>query len=1220
MILNMEKVYIKGLFCTVKLIVLALKCADAALLTISSPTNCGEDTTLTCTDANPFSFWAIYHNDSKFLTHASNFPKYSSSLSGITLVVTIHNTSLNDIGTYTCAAGYSPTSLGVSLFFECKVTSYAATIINTKKLTIRMEKVYPGNISLTARVESGGSSTSLGGTPTCIHSPTFEGYFSCTWTSDSSLADGQYTYRAVVTTLTANTISGTFRIATPDAPTFSNIANEYNQVVLRGDVGSPLNVICTSSGGYPVQTVVLYFDGKQRASANTGTMHNDLYTVAVTYTMPQPARIDDLKILCCNSSYPNADNGYKGSRGSCVPLWLIFPPSQVSVSQLAIVVSGSSVSVICTASGGRPAAGLTWSYNGTTTSPQVTTSIDDTTYTYTAVSTFTRAVTEADNGKTIQCFVSHRSLVTPIYRTAVLNVTFSPLNVNLTGNTNDFNADGKHSLILTCKVGSSNPAPTIQWYNGTLGGDVISNSQPYTDKEGQFNGVSREQTLDIYPTRYNEGQSVTCSASNNIGNEKSATINLNLHYSAIISSMIDQTAREGDTNFALKCQAWSKPPATFRWYKEGNTTLLHQVTGTLDDNSGTYVIPVVSRQQAGRYECRAENGVGNADAKHVHLSVQFPALNTTITGATDIYANGVNKVNLTCNTGSSNPSSSITWYRDSQLVTSSKPLTSTGGEYGGKITSQILEFVPTREMDGHVVECRAGNEMSSSLAQWARVALDLKYDPSVSVTTGSVEIDETQSGSLSCTVDSKPPSTITWTRVDRASALPTNRLTRGSNSLEYTISTTQREDAGQYRCTANNNYGGNKHNDTLIVVRYAPDVIVVAQNTTVNASSVDVRCNPIGVPATYTYTTWEQVWPGYGLVRIFSGSNILTLTRLTYEDSGVYTCKVENGVPYSRNPSVGKGQAQLNILSFPVIASAQTTINVAVQIGKVSEFSFEFFSNALEEAVNITNENSKSISDIAFTTIMPKNVTIKVFGYNIKVVGFLARTKLNITKQEELGTYNLFVRNSIGSRSLSLILIPEGPPGRLKIISINNVQQTSVVVTWTRGFHGGFNQSVYVEVSVDSHRWEVKLILNEGKNEDKNEVNTPLQQLQPGTLYYIRMHAENNRGKSGYTRIFNVTLLDSVTTEKSPNAGPSIGGAIGGVLATVVAKVVLVVIIRRKYEFHCNVFVTRKKEGPSETSISGAFNPSFDAAQTYEDVSMTTGTSVYDALKNGNNG
>ncbi|XP_052804150.1 hemicentin-2-like isoform X2 [Mya arenaria] len=585
-------------------------------------------------DANPFSFWAIYHNGLKILTETANFPKYSSTLSENTLVVTIHYTSLNDIGRYTCFADYTQ-SMNVSLLFECKATAVIETILNTKKLKLQLEKVYPRNISLTASFESGGISAVLGGTPICKPSTTFEGYFSCTWTSDSSLSDGQYTYRAVVTTLTASTVSGSFQIATPDAPTFSNIANENNQVVLRGDVGSPLNVTCTSSGGYPVQTVVLYFDGNQRTSANTGTLQNDLYTVAVTYTMPSPARIDDSKTFCCNSSYPNADIGYKDNRGNCFPLWL--------------------------------------------------------------------------------------------------------------------------------------------------------------------------------------------------------------NYSAIIVSMTDQTAREGDTKFALKCQAWSKPPATFRWYKEGNTTLLRQSTGTLDDNSGTYVIPFVSRLHAGRYECRAENGVGNADAKHVHLSVQFPALNTTITGHTDIYGNGINKVTLTCSTGSSNPSSNITWYRNSQHITSSNPVTNSAGDYGGKITSQILEFVPTREMDGHVLECRAGNGMSSSVAQWARVGLDIKYDPIVSVTTGSVEMDETHSGSLSCTVDSKPPSTITWSRVDSASALPTDSMTRGNNSLKYRINTAQREDAGQYRCTANNIFGGNKHNHTQIVVRYAPDVIVVTQNTTVNASSVDVQ-------------------------------------------------------------------------------------------------------------------------------------------------------------------------------------------------------------------------------------------------------------------------------------------------------------------------------------------------------------------------------------------
>ncbi|XP_052806679.1 contactin-1-like, partial [Mya arenaria] len=372
--------------------------------------------------------------------------------------------------------------------------------------------------------------------------------------------------------------------------------------------------------------------------------------------------------------------------------------------------------------------------------------------------------------------------------------------------------------------------------------------------------------------------------------------------------------------------------------------------------------------------------------------------------------------------------------------------------------------------------------------------------------------------------------------------------------------------------------------------------------------------NPSGVPATYKYTAWEQVWPGYGLVRTYPGSDVLTLTRLTYEDSGVYTCKVENGVPYSRNASAGQGQALLNILSYPVIANAETTINVAVQIGNVSEFSAEFFSNTQDATVYIKKENFESKADIALTKIMPKKVKMQVFDHNIEVECFVVRALLNITKVEELGSYNMFVQNSIESRSLSFNLIPEGPPGGLTIISVNNVQQTSAVVTWTRGFHGGFRQTVYVELSIDSHRWNVKLKLNEGKNEDKDEVNTTLQELQPGSLYYIRMYAENDRGKSGYTRIFNVTLLDSVTTEKSPNAGPAIGGAIGGVLGAVVTVAVFIVIFRRKYALHCNVFVTRKTGGPAQTSISGAVNPNFDAAQTYEDVSMTTGTSVYDAL------
>ena len=39
-------------------------------------------------------------------------------------------------------------------------------------------------------------------------------------------------------------------------------------------------------------------------------------------------------------------------------------------------------------------------------------------------------------------------------------------------------------------------------------------------------------------------------------------------------------------------------------------------------------------------------------------------------------------------------------------------MTQSPDSYGGYITSNVLEFVPTREMDGQVVECKATNGIS----------------------------------------------------------------------------------------------------------------------------------------------------------------------------------------------------------------------------------------------------------------------------------------------------------------------------------------------------------------------------------------------------------------------------------------------------------------------------------------------------------------------------
>jgi len=49
------------------------------------------------------------------------------------------------------------------------------------------------------------------------------------------------------------------------------------------------------------------------------------------------------------------------------------------------------------------------------------------------------------------------------------------------------------------------------------------------------------------------------------------------------------------------------------------------------------------------------------------------------------------------------------------------------------------------------------------------------------------------------------------------------------------------------------------------------------------------------------------------VLRTFAGKETLTLDELTYETSGVYTCKAENGVPYSTNSYYGFGSVFVKI-------------------------------------------------------------------------------------------------------------------------------------------------------------------------------------------------------------------------------------------------------------------------------------------------------------------
>ena len=95
--------------------------------------------------------------------------------------------------------------------------------------------------------------------------------------------------------------------------------------------------------------------------------------------------------------------------------------------------------------------------------------------------------------------------------------------------------------------------------------------------------------------------------------------------------------------------------------------------------------------------------------------------------------------------------------------------------------------------------------------------LSVCYEDAPTITTSDVKIKETFSGSLHCIVSSNPASVITWRRIDKAMDI-TEGCVKGTYSLSLTFTDVSREDAGKYRCSANNSIGDAVYTDATLVV------------------------------------------------------------------------------------------------------------------------------------------------------------------------------------------------------------------------------------------------------------------------------------------------------------------------------------------------------------------------------------------------------------------
>ncbi|XP_051649408.1 hemicentin-1 isoform X5 [Manacus candei] len=463
----------------------------------------------------------------------------------------------------------------------------------------------------------------------------------------------------------------------------------------------------------------------------------------------------------------------------------------------------------------------------------------------------------------------------------------------------DVRVKEKHTVTLTCEVTGS-PVPQISW---------LKDGQPVPE-DGEHRALSGGRLLQISNAQVSDSGRYTCVASNAAG-DRSKTYSLNVLVAPSIVGADSQGNAEGVTimlnsPISLLCEAYSYPPATITWLKDGNP---------LESNRNIRILPggrtlqILSAQEdsAGTYTCTASNEAGET-SKDYEVKVYIPP---TITRG-DVSGTGLSpkevkiKVNhsltLECE-AQAVPAAAISWYKDGQpLKADDHVLIQASG--------QTLHIKEAQVSDTGRYTCLASNIAGEDELEFD---VNIQVPPSFQKPYREWEAGNMVDGgrvgeskdvivnnplSLYCETNAVPPPVLTWYKdgsalssSDKVLILPGGRVLQ--------IPRAQPGDAGTYTCVAENEAGQDSIHYHVHVL--SPPSISGAEGdlpeeVTVLVSRVAVMdCVPSGSPS--PSITWQkdgQLLPEDDKHTFLSSGRRLQILNSQIADTGRYICIAEN--------------------------------------------------------------------------------------------------------------------------------------------------------------------------------------------------------------------------------------------------------------------------------------------------------------------------------------
>ncbi|XP_060913968.1 basement membrane-specific heparan sulfate proteoglycan core protein isoform X1 [Labrus mixtus] len=394
------------------------------------------------------------------------------------------------------------------------------------------------------------------------------------------------------------------------------------------------------------------------------------------------------------------------------------------------------------------------------------------------------------------------------------------------------------------------PSPTITW-------SKLRSPLPW-----------RHKVVDnalVLPTvgRQDSGEYI-CTATNNMGTTE-VTITLDVETLPYATSLPDDVAVRVGEVIRLQCLAHGTPPLDYTWTKlDGNLPPRAEVSG------GDLQINLATAEDAGSYKCVASNKVGNSEVV-AKVTVRSP-LAVRVSPQVEVKAQG-SAVEFTCS-AAGGIETKIEWLKEGGALPPNH-----------HVKDGVLRIENLEQSNEGVYICRASGVYGQAQDS-ARLTIQALPKVMINVRTSVQTVMIGNSVEFECQAVGDPEPTVKWSKV--GGSLPAHIMVKGGM---LKIEQVTEADAGQYRCTATNDVGS-VQSQVVLNVQSLPQIAALPETKEVTVGSDAVLpCVASGYPVPdIKWAKLDAELPP----KCFQDVNVLTVPRVTHEDSGTYVCTASN--------------------------------------------------------------------------------------------------------------------------------------------------------------------------------------------------------------------------------------------------------------------------------------------------------------------------------------